>query len=209
MRRYLAYCPDEEPRIFRMLDLISRGLLAMALCICCSFLLLNLALPGTGMKGAGASFSPSPQDDGSHSAFLLLHFGCLAMSCICSVSGEEGFSVCPVWHFYASILDAWRYRVFAGFLQLLSSSHPRERDNMLLRAILCGGVWNGFLLGRAKKEDVPCRLCGKRDGDGHLFWECAFPPLLHVRELPEFTSLMAHDKSKWPRCLLVWLVTWT
>ena len=25
MRRYLAYCPDEEPRIFRMLDLISTG----------------------------------------------------------------------------------------------------------------------------------------------------------------------------------------
>ena len=25
MRRYLAYCPDEESRIFRMLDLISRG----------------------------------------------------------------------------------------------------------------------------------------------------------------------------------------
>ena len=25
MRRYLAYCPDEEPRIFRMLDLNSRG----------------------------------------------------------------------------------------------------------------------------------------------------------------------------------------
>ena len=25
MRRYLAYCPDEEPRTFRMLDLISRG----------------------------------------------------------------------------------------------------------------------------------------------------------------------------------------
>ena len=24
MRQYLAYCPDEEPRIFRMLDLISR-----------------------------------------------------------------------------------------------------------------------------------------------------------------------------------------
>ena len=23
MRRYLAYCPDEKPRIFRMLDLIS------------------------------------------------------------------------------------------------------------------------------------------------------------------------------------------
>ena len=25
MRRYLAYCPEEEPRIFRMMDLISRG----------------------------------------------------------------------------------------------------------------------------------------------------------------------------------------
>ena len=25
MRRYLAYCPEEEPRIFRMLDLISGG----------------------------------------------------------------------------------------------------------------------------------------------------------------------------------------
>ena len=27
MRGYLAYCPDEEPRIFRMLDLVSRGAL--------------------------------------------------------------------------------------------------------------------------------------------------------------------------------------
>ena len=45
---------------------------------------------------------------------------------------------------------------------------------MLLRAILCGGAWNGFLLGKAKKEDAPCRFCGKRDGDGHLFWECTF-----------------------------------
>ena len=37
------------------------------------------------------------------------------------------------------------------------------------------GVWNRFLLGKAKKEDVPCRFCGKRDGDGHLFWECPSP----------------------------------
>ena len=68
---------------------------------------------------------------------------------------------------------------FQGSLQLLTSSHLRERDRMLLRAILCGrreGVWNGFLPGKAKKEDVPCRFCGKRGGDGHLFWECTFPP---------------------------------
>ena len=25
MRRYLFYCPEEEPRILRMLDLVSRG----------------------------------------------------------------------------------------------------------------------------------------------------------------------------------------
>ena len=49
---------------------------------------------------------------------------------------------------------------------------------------------------------VPCRFCGKRDGDGHLFWECTFPPLQHVRDLPEFASLMSLDRSIWPRCLL-------
>ena len=64
------------------------------------------------------------------------------------------------------------------------------------------GVWNGFLLGKAKKEDVPCRFCEKRDGDGDLFWECLFPPLQHVRELPQFAYLMSLDRSNWPRCLL-------
>ena len=96
------------------------------------------------------------------------------------------------------------YADFQGSLQLLTSSHLWERDKMLLRAILCGRIWNGFLLGKAKKEDVPCRFCGKRDGDGHLFWECTFSPpsLLHVRELPEFSTLMSFDRSKWPRCFL-------
>ena len=92
--------------------------------------------------------------------------------------------------------------IFRGSLQLLTSSHLRERDKMLLRAILCRRVWNGFLLGKAKKEDVPCRFCGQRGGDGHLFWECTFLPLQHVRELPEFATLMSLDRRKWPRCLL-------
>ena len=73
----------------------------------------------------------------------------------------------PVQHFRSAILDAWRFSVFSqlserkgfwsgefsdfqGSLQLLTSSHLRERDKMLLRAILCGRVWNGFLLGKAK-----------------------------------------------------------
>ena len=58
------------------------------------------------------------------------------------------------------------------------------------------GLWNGFLLGMAKKEDVPCRFCGKKVGDGHLFWECTF---LHLQE---FATLVSMDRSKWPRCLL-------
>ena len=125
----------------------------------------------------------------------------------------------PIQHFRSAILDAWHFHVFSrlserkgfwgvnfadikGPLQLLNSTHLRDRDKMLLRAIMCGGVWNGFLLGKAKKEDVPCRFCGKRDGDGHLFWECSFLPLQHVRDLPEFSFLMSLDRSKWPRCLL-------
>ena len=125
----------------------------------------------------------------------------------------------PVQHFRSAILDAWRFRVlsglserkvslggdfadFQGSLQLLISSHLRERGKMLLRAILCGGVWNGFLLGQAKKDDVPCELCGRKDGDGHWFWECTFPPSLHVRELPEFAYLLSLNRSSQPRCLL-------
>ena len=65
---------------------------------------------------------------------------------------------------------------FQGSLQLLTSSHLRERDNMLLRAILCGGFGTSSFLGKAKKEDVPCRFRGKRDGDGHSSWERPFPP---------------------------------
>ena len=97
---------------------------------------------------------------------------------------------------------------FHGSLQLLTLSHLRERDKMLLRAILCGSVWNGFLLGKAKKEDVPCRFCGKRDGDGHLFWDRTFLPIQHVRDLPEFAYLVSSDRSNWPRCLLwhCWLL---
>ena len=73
---------------------------------------------------------------------------------------------------------------------------------MLLRSVLCGGVWNGFLLERASDAEVRCRFCGGKDGDGHLLWDCTLPPILHVRELLEFTPLMACDRSKWPRCFL-------
>ena len=37
-----------------------------------------------------------------------------------------------------------------------------ERDKALLRGILVGGVWNGFLLGGVRGQPVPCRFCGNR-----------------------------------------------
>ena len=136
---------------------------------------------------------------------------------------------CPVQHFRSAILDAWRFQVFArlserqgflggefadvhGSLQVLTSSHLRERDKMLLRAILCGGVWNGFLLGKAKKENVPCRFCGKRDGDGHLFRECTFspPPYSMFRDLPEFACLTVSGPLQLASLFaLAWLVAWS
>ena len=68
---------------------------------------------------------------------------------LCNLAG-------PVQHFRSAILDAWRKRVAAdlcgrqgfrggplldihGSLQLLNSSHVRERDKALLRSIM-GGV---------------------------------------------------------------------
>ena len=68
--------------------------------------------------------------------------------------------------------------------------------------MLVGGVWNGFLLGKVWNSYVPCRFCGGDDHDGHLFWECTFPPLVEIRKNPDFHELMEMDKSFWPRCLL-------
>ena len=125
----------------------------------------------------------------------------------------------PIQHFRSAILDAWRNKVavdlcarrgfrggplldIPGSHQLLNSSHVRERDKALLRSIMVGGVWNGFLLGKVRGEAVPCRFCGGADGDGHLFWDCSYPPLVEIRVNPEFHDLMRMDKRQWPRCLL-------
>ena len=73
---------------------------------------------------------------------------------------------------------------------------------MLLRAILCGGVWNGFLLGQAKKEEVPCRFCGGRYGDVHLFWECAlFTPYFMLGNSLSLCLSCPLIAASWPRCV--------
>ena len=35
-----------------------------------------------------------------------------------------------------------------------------------------------------------------------FFWDCPFPPLVEIRENPEFHDFMRMDKAHWPRCLL-------
>ena len=102
---------------------------------------------------------------------------------------RQGFRGGPLWD-------------FRGSMQLLDSSHVRDRDKALLRAILSGGVWKGFLLGNMRRENVPCRFCGGPDGDGHLFWDCSYTPLVAVRDSPEFHEIISIDKTGWPRCLL-------
>ena len=66
-----------------------------------------------------------------------------------------------------------------------------------------GGGGNGFLLGKAKKEDVPCRSCGRSDGDGHLFWDCTFlSPSSMFGGFLNLLTLCPLIRSKWPWSLL-------
>ena len=64
-----------------------------------------------------------------------------------------------------------------------------------------GGGTDSFLA-RPRRKTFLVVFCGKRDGDGHLFWECTFHTLQHVRDLPEFAYRMSLNRSKLPRCLL-------
>ena len=118
------------------------------------FLLLSWVLLGTGRrKGWVTSLPQSPSyDDWACSAFSLVPFWMPGDFMYLSKLSECAKAF---WELSNSA-------DLKGSLQLLTSSHLRERDKMLLRAILCGGVWNGFLLGKAKKEDAPCRFCGKK-----------------------------------------------
>ena len=59
-----------------------------------------------------------------------------------------------------------------------------------------------IFLGHVLGEIVPCRFCRGMDGDGHLLWDCPYPPLVAVRESPEFSRLIYWDKTEWPWCLL-------
>ena len=85
MRRYLAYCPEEEPRIFRMLDLISRGAQGHGPV---HLLLISAAEIGFAW-------------DGDEKGWVRVSLPPLRM-----MAG-------PIQHFRTAILDAWRFHVFS------------------------------------------------------------------------------------------------
>ena len=60
MRRYLAYNPDDEPRIFRMLDLISRGAQGHGPVHLLLTSAAELGLLGMGRRNVGFGFPSLP-----------------------------------------------------------------------------------------------------------------------------------------------------
>ena len=52
-------------------------------------------------------------------------------------------------------------------------------------------------LGKPRDGEVKCRFCGGRDGDGHLFRDCTFLPLQHVREQDPWAACLGQlaDRS--------------
>ena len=182
LRRYLAYNPLEVPWLYSLLNHVASGGPGCGP--------MHLQVESAGVLG----FAWDPLNSGwIRPGLPMLHH----------MAG-------PYQHFKSAIWDAWRAKVsfdlfrrqgfrggpmldIAGSLQLLHAPHVRERDKALLRAIMVGGVWNGFLLCHARGEIVSCRFWGGFDGDGHLFWECPHPPLVQIRENPEFHDLIQRD----------------
>ena len=124
LRRYLALWPTEVGRVYRLLEMISTG------------------SPGHGpfhLLSAGAAEIGFRWDP------LALGWSRPGLPLLRNLAG-------PVQHFKAAILDAWRNKVAAdlcgragfrggplldvhGSLQLLDSSHVREREKALLRCL--------------------------------------------------------------------------
>ena len=89
-----------------------------------------------------------------------------------------------------------------GTGQLLFSSSLREKDKILPRCILCGGVWNGFFHGNSKEVDVPCRF-GCLGQGWCVFWDCPSPLWSGLGRSLSLQLLLACNRSSWSRCL-VW-----
>ena len=191
LRRYLALWPAEVGRVYRLLEMVGRG--------CPGHGPVHLLLSSAAEIGFTWDLDALAW---SRPGFPLL-------------SNIAGL----VQHFKAAILDAWRCRDAAGLcgragfrcgplldihgsLQLLNSAHVRERDKALLRSIMV--VVSGmvcFLVGYEVRRFLVGSV-GLLTMLVIFFGDCPFPPLVEIRENPEFHDLMRLDKAHWPRCLL-------
>ena len=130
--------------------------------------------------------SPSTYDDWPYSTFSKCHLaGLLLLIC----ASGKGFGV----------VLGLIFMVLINYLFLLIFGNETK---CCFEPFFLVVFWNGFLLSKVKKEDVPCRFCGAPDNDGHLFWDCTFPPFIELRNKPEFLPLMSRDRTHWTRCLL-------
>ena len=146
MRRYLAFWPDEVPRVYRLLQAASEG---------------------SAGHGPAHLLLESAAEIGFFWCSRFPGWDRPGLPVLSMVDG-------PIQHFRAAILDAWRHKVsmglcarkgfrggpfldVSGTLQLLNSDHVRERDKALLRGVLVGGVWNGFFIGK-RLSTVMCRV---------------------------------------------------
>ena len=90
-------------------------------------------------------------------------------------------------HFRSAFWDVWCSKVSADLFSVAPSWIVRDLSSSLTRPMFGKERWH-------------CSMV--TDGDGHLFWDCPYLPLVEIRENPEFHDLMRMDKSHWPRCLL-------
>ena len=72
----------------------------------------------------------------------------------------------------------------------------------MLRSVMVGVSGMVFFLVEFVVRLSPVSFVVRLMADGHVFWDCTFPPLVETRENPEFHDLMRMDKGHWPRRLL-------
>ena len=89
-----------------------------------------------------------------------------------------------------------------GSLQLLDSSHVRERDKALLRSVMVGGVWRVLSWARFGDSLFPVGFVVHWMVMVAFLGNVPFLLLLRFVKILSFHDLMREDKAHWPRCLL-------
>ena len=192
MARDLAHRPDEVPRICRMLDLVAHGAAGHGP-VLISAAEIGLAWDGDESGWIWAALHPRRMLSGSIQHFQRAPFEAWQLKVCAQLTDRKVFFAVR-----SSWISEDLYNCF---------SHLRKRDKVLLRSILCGGVWNVFLPGKATDEEVKCRFCGSEDGDGHLFLGLLHSPNSLCPGAPGVYAV-ARDRGNllWHGCLVLALL---